>query len=71
VLMGSLMAARVVTRLILQRRTSLPLLEKAGGASAGLETIKQNGDRDTPVQTPTKRKKRGTTPKKSPGLGRG
>ena len=71
VLMGSLMAARVVTRLILRNRTSLPLLEKPGGVSAGLETREQTGDRDPPVQTPTKRKKRGTTPKKSPGPGRG
>jgi hypothetical protein len=65
-LMGSLLAARVITRLFLQNRSSKTV------QVAGVETIEteKNGD-VIPVQTPTKRKKRGTTPKKSPGPGRG
>jgi hypothetical protein len=65
-LMGSLLAARVITRLFLRGR-SIPL------QAPTLETIEEmeKAGEVTPVQTPTKRKKRGTTPKKSTGPGRG
>jgi len=66
-LMGSLLAARVLTRLFLQSRSlKSPQVTGVGGN----EEIAKAGDVTT-VQTPTKRKKRGTTPKKSPGPGRG
>lgn len=64
-LMGSLLAARVVTRILLQSRSQLPTEKIQEAVSGGVE--EKNG---IPVQTPTKRKKRGTTPKKSPGPGK-
>lgn len=70
-LMGSLLAARVFTRIFLRARSSLPPTDKVQGAATNsIEEIEKSGE-GTPVQTPTKRKKRGTTPKKSPGPGRG
>jgi hypothetical protein len=66
-LMGSLLAARVITKLFLRVRSSTP---SQGSTVGGIEEMEQDGD-VVPVQTPTKRKKRGTTPKKSPGPGRG
>jgi len=65
-LMGSLLAARVITKLFLQARSL------KSPQVAGVEGIEMENASDvTTVQTPTKRKKRGTTPKKSPGPGRG
>jgi hypothetical protein len=64
--MGSLLAARVITRLFLRAR-STPLQTSKVEV---IEEMKKAGE-VTPVQTPSKRKKRGTTPKKSPGPGRG
>jgi hypothetical protein len=66
-LMGSLLAARVITKLFLRGRSSAP---SQGSTVGGIEEMEKDGD-VIPVQTPTKRKKRGTTPKKSPGPGRG
>ena len=65
-LMGSLLAARVITKLFLRTR-SIPLQASTVGK---IEELEKSED-DTTVQTPTKRRKRGTTPKKSPGPGRG
>ena len=66
-LMGSLLAARVITTLFLRTR-SMPL--QASTIAVGVEELEKSED-VAQVQTPTKRKKRGTTPKKSPGPGRG
>jgi hypothetical protein len=66
-LMGSLVAARVITKLFLRVRSSASSQRSTVG---GIEEMEQDGD-VVPVQTPTKRKKRGMTPKKSPGPGRG
>jgi len=66
-LMGSLLAARVITKLFLQARSSVPLRTSMSGRAEEAEKVGEV----TPAQTPTKRKKRGTTPKKSPGPGRG
>lgn len=72
ILMGSLLAARVITRLFLRARSSLPSTDKIHGTvSAGIEEAVEKSGSGTTVQTPTKRKKRGTTPKKSPTPGRG
>jgi hypothetical protein len=68
-LMGSLLAARVFTRILLRVRPSSPLVEKARGEE--IVVLEEKSAGETPAQTPTKRKKRGTTPKKSPGPGRG